>query len=216
MSCIVPAMKPQKFVRPCRADERTMLESGCRALAALTVRRCQRLLASAEGLAPATMASQQRCARPTGHHVLEAFAERGLDCLRHGSHVPPTRGTGVDGRDTGATPGAPASKPAQLGQGATPLDLATAGRRRSRARAQGPPPVAADAAGCGGPLGCKVETGHALDGQARSRRRTTKTRRDRLLHLAEQPTDSALGFEEEVRGSREAPPRRHSWCEDAP
>jgi Winged helix-turn helix len=88
MSCIVPAMKPQKFVRPCRADERTMLESGCRALDALTVRRCQMLLASAEGLAPATIASQQRCARQTVHNVLDAVAERGLDCLRHGSHVP--------------------------------------------------------------------------------------------------------------------------------
>jgi Winged helix-turn helix len=81
-------MKPQKFVRPFRENERTMLESGCRALDAFTVRRCQMLLASAEGLAPSTIASQQRCARQTVHHVLDAFAERGLDCLRHGSHVP--------------------------------------------------------------------------------------------------------------------------------
>ena len=65
-----------------------MLESGCRAVDALTVRRCQILLASAEGLAPSTIASQQRCARQTVHHGLDAFAERGLDGLRHGSHMP--------------------------------------------------------------------------------------------------------------------------------
>lgn len=65
-----------------------MLESGGRALEALTVRRCQILLASAEGLAPSPIASPQRCARQTGHKVLEAFAERGLDCLRPGSHLP--------------------------------------------------------------------------------------------------------------------------------
>jgi transposase len=81
-------MKPQKFVRPFSEDERTMLESGCRALDAFTVRRCQILLASAEGLAPSTIASQQRCARQTVHNVLDAFAERGLECLRHGSHMP--------------------------------------------------------------------------------------------------------------------------------
>jgi hypothetical protein len=88
MSCIVPAMTPQTFVRPFREDERTMLESGGRAWDALTGRRCHMRLASAEGLAPATIASQQRCARQTVHHVLDAFAERGLACLPHGSHVP--------------------------------------------------------------------------------------------------------------------------------
>jgi hypothetical protein len=81
-------MKPHKFVRPFSEAERTLLESGGRALAAFTVRRCQILLASAEGLAPSTIASQQRCARQTVHHVLDAVAERGLDCLRHGSHRP--------------------------------------------------------------------------------------------------------------------------------
>jgi hypothetical protein len=81
-------MKPPKFVRPLSADERTILQSGGGAVDALTVRRGQMLLASAAGRAPATIASQQRGARQTVHHGREAFAERGLDCLRHGSPRP--------------------------------------------------------------------------------------------------------------------------------
>lgn len=81
-------MKPQKFVRPLTEDEHTTLENGCRASDAFTVRRCHILRASAEGQSPATIASHLRCARQTVYNVLDAFAERDLDCLRHGSHVP--------------------------------------------------------------------------------------------------------------------------------
>jgi transposase len=81
-------MKPQKCVRPLTEDERTTLENGCRASDAFTVRRCHILRASAEGQSPATIASHLRCARQTVYNVLDAFAERDLDCLRHGSHVP--------------------------------------------------------------------------------------------------------------------------------
>jgi transposase len=81
-------MKPHKFVRPLTEDERTTLENGCRASDAFTVRRCQMLLARAEGQSPSTIARHLRCARQTVYNGLDAFAERGLDCLRPGSHVP--------------------------------------------------------------------------------------------------------------------------------
>src|SRR5215831_6007135 len=81
-------MKPQTFIRPLTEDERTTLESGCRAPDALTVRRCHMLLASAEGQSPSTIARHLRCARQTIYNVLDAFAEHGLDCLRQGSHMP--------------------------------------------------------------------------------------------------------------------------------
>src|SRR5262249_15586236 len=85
---MVLAMKPQMFVRPLSEDERTTLERGCRAPDSFTVRRCHILLASAEGQSPSTIARHLWCARQTVYNVLEAFAERGLDCLRPGSHVP--------------------------------------------------------------------------------------------------------------------------------
>lgn len=81
-------MKAQTFIRPLTEHERTTLASGCRAPDAFTVRRCHILLASAEGQAPSTIASHLRCARQTAYNVLDAFAKRGLDCLRPGSHVP--------------------------------------------------------------------------------------------------------------------------------
>ena len=81
-------MKPQKCVRPFPEEARTPLGSGCRALDAFTVWRCQMLLASAEGVPPSTIASPLRGTRQTAPPGLEAFAERGLDCLRPGLHVP--------------------------------------------------------------------------------------------------------------------------------
>src|SRR5262245_19846257 len=119
-------MKPQTFVRPLTEDERTTLESGRRAPDAFTVRRCHILLASAEGQSPSTIASHLRCARQTVYNGLEAFAERGLDCLRLGSHVP----VSVSPVLTAEKREHP-SKPAQLWQGAKPLDLATACHRLS-------------------------------------------------------------------------------------
>lgn len=84
------AMKPLMFVRPLSDDERTALESGLRSKDAFTLRRCQILLASADGEPVAKIASQLRCARQTVRNVLHDFERRGLACLEHGSNIPLT------------------------------------------------------------------------------------------------------------------------------
>jgi DDE superfamily endonuclease len=43
-----------------------------------------------------------------------------------------------------------------------------------------------------------------------------KKRRDRLIRMAANHPDIALGFEDEVWGSREAQPQMHAWSDDTP
>jgi transposase len=81
-------MKPQLFVAPLSAEQRLGLRAGLRSADAFTVRRCQILLASADGQAPSRIARDLRCSAPTVHHALHAFHREGLDCLTPKSSRP--------------------------------------------------------------------------------------------------------------------------------
>src|SRR5262245_2999470 len=83
-------------VRPLTADERALLETGLRSSSALTVRRCQILLASAEGQSTPTIAHDLRCTDQTVRHAIHAFHQRGLAVLQRLSSRPPTIATIVD------------------------------------------------------------------------------------------------------------------------
>jgi len=81
-------MKPPIFVRTLTAVERQQFQAGLRSAAAFTVRRCQIFLASAQGLRPAQIARNLRCAVGTVHYALRAFARDGSACLREKSRRP--------------------------------------------------------------------------------------------------------------------------------
>src|SRR5262245_53396898 len=81
-------MKPPSFVRPLTATERQQLQAGLRAADAFTVRRCQILLASANGQRAPTIARNLSCAVGTVHYALRAFQRAGLACLREQSSKP--------------------------------------------------------------------------------------------------------------------------------
>ncbi len=81
-------MKPPLFVRPLSDDERAALRAGLRSPDAFTLRRCQVLLASAEGLRPAQIAGRYGCASQSVRNAIRACAAAGTDCLREGSHRP--------------------------------------------------------------------------------------------------------------------------------
>ena len=80
-------MKPL-FVRPLTDDERVALRAGLRSPDAFTLRRCQVLLASAEGLRPAEIAERFGCASQSARNAIRAFAVEGLGCLEEKSHRP--------------------------------------------------------------------------------------------------------------------------------
>ena len=81
-------MKPPLFVRPLSPEESLTLRAGLRSPSAFTLRRCQILLASAEGLKPAAIRARLGCATQTVRDALRAFAAEGTACLREKSHRP--------------------------------------------------------------------------------------------------------------------------------
>jgi transposase len=89
-------MQTPLYVRPLLADERATLETGLRSASAFTVRRCQILLASAEGQTTTTMAHALRCTEQTVRNALHAFHQRGLAALQPQSSRPHTMATIFD------------------------------------------------------------------------------------------------------------------------
>src|SRR5215216_4043112 len=89
-------MQTPLFVRPLTADERATLETGLRSPSAFTVRRCQMLLASAEGQPTTVIAGSLRCTDQTVRNVIHAFHQRGLAVLQPLSSRPHTTSTIFD------------------------------------------------------------------------------------------------------------------------
>lgn len=81
------------YVRSLLADERAPLETGLRSSSAFTVRRCQILLASAEGQTTTTMAPDLRCTEQTVRNAMHALHQRGLAVLQPHSSRPHTSAT---------------------------------------------------------------------------------------------------------------------------
>ena len=89
-------MQTPLFIRALTADERATLETGLRSPAAFTVRRCQILLASAEGQSTPTIARHLHCTDQTVRNALHAFHQRGLTALQLQSSRPHTTATIFD------------------------------------------------------------------------------------------------------------------------
>jgi len=81
-------MKAPTFIRPLGCSEHGQLRAGLRCSDAFTVRRCQILLASHQGLHASTIAANLGCAVGTVLGALHAFQKEGLVCLREKSSRP--------------------------------------------------------------------------------------------------------------------------------
>jgi transposase len=81
-------MKPRTFASPLTAAQRQRLQQGLRSADAFIVRRCQILLASADGLSPPQIAHNLGCTPPTVRSAIHAFLNEGLDCLHEKSSRP--------------------------------------------------------------------------------------------------------------------------------
>jgi len=89
-------MQTPLLVRPLTADERATLEAGLRSSSAFTVRRCQVLLASAEGQSTTTIAHDLHCTDQTVRNAIHAFHRRGLAVLQPLSSRPHSTATIFD------------------------------------------------------------------------------------------------------------------------
>ena len=93
---MIGRMKPPLFVRPLTDGERAALLDGLRSKDAFTLRRCQLLLASADGLKPGPIAERFGCASQTVRNAIRAFEAAGTDCLVEGSHRPESARPEID------------------------------------------------------------------------------------------------------------------------
>ena len=85
---MIGAMKPPTFVRPLSDDERLALKAGLRSPEAFTLRRCQVLLQSADGLKPKAIAAVVGCCVQSVRNAVRAFEAEGLACLGEKSSRP--------------------------------------------------------------------------------------------------------------------------------
>ncbi|MBA2715041.1 MAG: helix-turn-helix domain-containing protein, partial [Rubrobacteraceae bacterium] len=80
-------MKRPIYVRPLSDAERNALEAGLRSPDAFTLRRCQILLASADGQNAYQIAHNLGCNPQTARNAIHSFNEEGLqEALRRGSN----------------------------------------------------------------------------------------------------------------------------------
>jgi transposase len=89
-------MKPPTFVRPLSPEERHALRVGLRSPDAFTLRRCQALLASADGQKPRQIAAAVGCCVQSVRNAIRAFHAEGLDCLREKPSAPRTTNQVLD------------------------------------------------------------------------------------------------------------------------
>lgn len=80
-------MKPL-YVRNLSQDEQQELETGLHSSSAFTVRRCQILLHSINGLKSSQIAERLLCSDETVRVAIHAFHQEGLACLVEKSHRP--------------------------------------------------------------------------------------------------------------------------------
>src|SRR3954451_15601048 len=104
------------FVRPLSDSERQQLQAGLRSADAFTVRRCQILLASANGLRPSQIARNLACARGTVRNAIHAFHAEAIPCLREKSSRPRSVRPALDGRHVDALKDLLHHSPRTLGQ----------------------------------------------------------------------------------------------------
>ena len=69
-------------------DQHRAIKAGLRSPEAFTLRRCQILLASAEGLRPSLIAARLGCASQAVRNAIRAFQAEGLACLPQKSNRP--------------------------------------------------------------------------------------------------------------------------------
>ncbi len=206
-------MQTPLFVRPLTADERATLETGLRSPSAFTVRRCQTLLASAEGQSPPTIAHHLRCTDQTVRNVIHAFHQRGLAVLQPQSSRPHTTSTLLDAgvcaslrallHQSPRTFGKPTSRwtlvlaaEVSFAQGLTPRLVSDETIRTALRR-----------------LGVSWKRAKHWITSPDPAYARKKQRRDRLIQRAMASPTWALGFGDEVWWSRLAQPNQHAWTE---
>ena len=208
-------MRQPIFVRPLTDDERQALQAGLRSADAFTLRRCQILLASAQGKRACWIADDLHCDDQTVRNAIHAFNAHGRAALTRGSHVPHTTPhAAFDAATLAQLPPLLHRTPRSLGKDTSvwTLDLLAEVCFEQGLTAR----RVSDEAIRGALKRLRISWKRAKhwitspDPQYAPK----KHRRDRLIRLAGTHPDWALGFQDETWWSRVAHPTLHTWTPD--
>lgn len=103
------------YVRDVSEEEKQGLEAGLQSSSAFTMRRCQILLHSANGLKSSEIAERLLCSDETVRVAIHAFHEEGLACLEEKSHRPHSATFSFDAVALARLPDIVASSPRAFG-----------------------------------------------------------------------------------------------------
>ena len=205
-------MKPPLFVRTLTASERQQFQAGLRSPDAFTVRRCQILLASDNGLPPSRIAGDLGCAPGTVRNAIHAFHAEDIACLREKSSRPHSARAFLGPSHADALKGLLHHSPRTLGK---PTSLWTLGLVAEVCHSRGWTPrrltgeairVALERLGI---RWRRAKNWITSPDPAYARR---KKARDRLIRLVRAHPDWVLGFQDETWRSRLALPAVHAWA----
>jgi transposase len=204
-------MEPPLFVRPLSAEERQRLHAGLQSRDAFTLRRCQILLASAQGQRPAQIAATLGCAVQTVRNTLRAFERQGPDCLGRRSNRPKSARRLLDAPRAERLRELLHQSPRAFGQPQSHWTLQLAAevchQRGLSDHVLSPETVRQAIQRLG--LGWKRAKQWITSPDPAYARK--KKARARLLRLAEAHPDWVLGFADETWWSRLARPQLHAW-----
>jgi transposase len=209
-------MKPPLFVRPLTPEEYQALRVGLRSPAAFTLRRCQILMASAQGQRPARIAAALGCATQTIRDAIRAFHAEGTASLQRKSTRPRTMRLVLSSAGDERLRELLHQSPRQFGKptslwtlelaaevchqlGLTHRPISTEAVRRALKRLG---------------IGWK-RAKHWITSPDPAYTRK-KHARDRLIRLMESHPEWVLGFQDETWWSRLARPALHTWAGDEP
>lgn len=117
-------MKDPLFIRQLSADEKRVLQTGLQASDIFTRRRCEILLANANGITAPKIAASLGCAPQTAINALNAFAVEGLDCLIAKSHRSKSTRNLIEGASVDRVRRLLEHSPQEFGRSAGPWTLA--------------------------------------------------------------------------------------------
>ncbi len=209
-------MKPPLFVRRLTATEGQQAQAGLRSSQAFTVRRCQILLASGDGLRPSQIARNLGCSAGTVRNAINAFLREGMACLDEKSSRPHSARPFLEERFKEPITDLLHHSPRTLGKptGIWTLELLA---EVCHARGWTPRQLTKEAIRVAlKRLGIRWRRAkHWITSPDPAYARKKKAR-DRLINLAATHPDWVLGFADETWWSRLALPAMHAWAAEEP
>jgi hypothetical protein len=207
---------PTIFVRTLTAAERAQLQAGLRAPNAFTVRRCQIILASADGQTAPAIARVLRCTAVSVRTAVRAFGREGLACPQEKSTRPHSAHPLLDAVFDEPLRALVHQSPRTLGKSRSTWTLALLAEVCAE-RGWTPRVLSIDTIRLAiARLGVSWRRAKHWITSPDPAYARKKRARDRLIRLAQTHPDWVLGYEDEVWWSRLAQPALHAWTDAEP